>query len=144
MTSLTGLHDEIYLAAFLFFFEQIALLIFIYKDNAGWKFRFQNVHGYGNLHPVAATWKVALFIFTLSLFIIPAIGFLYHDPLINYIKSLRYHILILISGLTGAFFFIWHYVVKKNWNLPQGILLGVSIMLFAVVFYINYNKFLGA
>src|SRR5438128_1784125 len=107
MTSLVGLYYEVHLASFLFFFEQIVLLICMYKDGSGWKFRFQRVHGHGNLRSIAATWKITLFIFTLSLLIIPAIGFLYHHPIIDYIKSLKFHYLILISGLTGAFFFIW-------------------------------------
>jgi len=140
MVDLIGLYNQLIAGSFLFIIEQILLLIVVYNDGAGWKFRFSTVEDYTNLRPVQATWKVAFVIFLISLIIIPITGYFFFDSLVNYAKSLQYNFLVLFSALIGAFFIIWHYAVGKDWNIPQILLIILEFLILGILFYINYVK----
>ena len=134
---MVDLYELMIVGTLLFHIEQIAILISIYHDGAGWKFRSSRVKGHSQLRPVAATWKIALVIFAISLFIIPIIGALLYDQLVSFVNSIKYNFLIIISGLIGAFFFIWHYFVEKDWNRAQILLLIISFGILGIMIYLN-------
>ena len=67
MTDFAGLYYQIIAGSLLFIIEQILLLIVVYRDEAGWKFRFSRVEDYSDLRPVQATWRVAMVIFAISI-----------------------------------------------------------------------------
>lgn len=135
-------YNLLLVASFLFFFEQISLLIVMYRNNAGWHFRFSSVEGYRNLNPIVATWKIASVIFLVTLVIIPIMGYLFSDSLATYANSLQYNFLIFISAFLGAFFFIWHYIVVKDWNKLQVAILTISLILFVLPFILTYGNFI--
>lgn len=138
MPDIIGLYYALTVASMLFHLEQIIILIVVYQDSAGYHFRGSKIKGYGNLKPIASTFKVALFLFSTMLVIIPIIGYIFYDPISEYVKALEYNFLILPSGLLGAIFFIWHYIVKKKWNKAQvGLLLG-SFALMGIALGLNY------
>ena len=139
MPDIIGLYYALTVASMLFHLEQVILLIVIYEDGAGYKFRGSKIKGHGNLKPIANTAKVALFIFSTTLVIVPIAGYLFYDIIIEYTKTLEYHFLILPSGFLGAFFFIWHYMIKKKWNKAQVTVLILSFVLMSIVFGMNYH-----
>jgi len=140
MIDFAGLYYQIIAGSSLFIMEQILLLIALYKDKAGWKFRFSKVEDYSNLRPVQATWRVAVVIFAISIVTVPIIGVLIFDSLVSYVKSLQYNFLILVSFSLGAFFLIWHYGVGKDLNIQQGLLLILEFLILGILFYINYAR----
>jgi len=140
MTDLIGLYNQLIAGSFLFILEQIILLISVYRDDAGWHFRFSTLEDYTNLRPVQSTLKIALIIFTICLVVVPATGYFIFDSLVNYVKSLQYNFLVLVSALIGAFFLIWHYVVGKEWNNEQILIIIIEFVLLGILFYINYFK----
>jgi len=132
LTSNISPYDALLVGAFLFIIEEMALLIVFRKDGAGWHYRFATVEGHGNLRPVVATVKVASYIFSISLIALPIIGLAFFEPLSTYLGLLQFNILLLGAALAGGFFFIWHYVVGKDWNLGQVlclVLFGILIIL---------------
>jgi len=140
MIDLAILYYQIIAGSLLFIIEQTLLLIVVYRDKAGWKFRFSRIKDYSNLRPVQATWKVAMVIFAVSIIIVPIIGILVFDSMVSYVKSLQYNILILISSLLGAFFLTWHYGVGKGLNFQQVLLLVLEFLILGILFYINYVR----
>ena len=125
-------------SSFFFMIEQILLLTIVYKDESGWKLRFSRIPNYPNLRPIQKTRKIALIIFTISLVLVPIVGFLFFDSLVSYAKSLQYNFLALFSLISGAFFFIWHYIVGKKLNVAQGFLICLQLLLLGILFYENY------
>ncbi|KAF6247124.1 hypothetical protein C6990_05435 [Nitrosopumilus sp. b3] len=138
MVELSTIYNVALVGAFLFFLEEIAILLSIYRDNAGWHFRFKRVKGHKNLRPLVATWKIATLLFFLTVFVIPAVGIMFSETLIDFVDSLEYKFLILASGLTAMFFFMWHYIVGMGWNWMQVVLLIASIVCFVLPFVITY------
>lgn len=131
------LYNLLIASSFFFLSEQLLLLIIMYKDKAGWKFRFARAQGYPNLRPVQATALVALVIFIISLVSFPIISYFFFDTLVSFAESLKYGWVGLPSLMCGAFFFIWHYIVGKNWNKAQYGLVALQVLLMMLVVILN-------
>jgi hypothetical protein len=140
MVDFVGIYFALIVTSFLFLIEQILLLIIVHKDKSGWKIRFSRIPNYPNLRPIQATWKIAVIIFMISLVFVPIAGIMFSDSLVNYAKSLQYGFLALFSLLIGAFFFIWHYLVGKEWNVAQVFLIILEFLILAILVAINYVR----
>lgn len=125
-------------SSFFYIIENVLLLALVYEDASGWKLRFSRIQNYPNLRPIQATWKIALIIFSVSLLLIPLAEFSFSDSLISYAKTLQYGFFGLFSLLTGAFFLAWHYIVGKDWNRSQILLVVLQFLFFAILIYLNY------
>jgi hypothetical protein len=143
MVNLNDLFSAYYFliaSSFFFLAEQILLLVIMFKDESGWKLRFSKIPDYPNLKPIQATLKIAVIIFIVSVVLFPVLGFLFSDIIISFAQTLQYGILALFSLFSGAFFFIWHYIVVKKWNIPQYALIILQVLFLIILLYMNYLR----
>jgi hypothetical protein len=138
LTDFFTLYYVLIASSFFFLAEQMLLLIIMYKDDSGWKLRFSKIPDYPNLKPIQATLKIAFIIFLVSVVLFPILGFVFSSFVISYAQTLQYGIFALFSLFTGAFFFIWHYIVGKEWNAGQVALIVLQFVFLAILLYVNY------
>ncbi|MFZ3077087.1 MAG: hypothetical protein WA139_01400 [Candidatus Aenigmatarchaeota archaeon] len=126
--------------AIIFLIGEVIEWFLLVNDGAGWHFRFGHAEGYSKLNPVISTFKVALILFVIILFITPfLLPQIWNTLVVNLVKSTEYWFLLAIGSITFTFLWIWHHIVGKDWNWKQYVLLIITIISLVIYLWINFK-----
>jgi len=110
--------------------ELIVLVLVEHEGDYGWKWRFGEAEDYPELNPFVSTWKIAVFFFATIIVSPLVVSYFLWNALLGLISSFEYWPLLLIVSVLFSFWWIWHHVVGKEWNVVQGLLVASSVLTF--------------
>lgn len=113
------------------------LLVVEREGDYGWKWRFGEAEDYPELNPFVSTWQIAMFFFVVIIVAPVIISYIFWNPLLALISSFEAWPLLLVGSFLFSFWWIWHHVVGKEWDVRQALVLVLSMLVFAGFVVLN-------
>jgi hypothetical protein len=119
--------------------EVLELLLVVREEDYGWKWRFGEAEDYPELNPFVDTWKIAVAIFVIVILPPAIVGYFFWSDILRLMASFSGWWLLLVVSVLFSFWWIWHHVIGKDWNIPQGLLVIASIAFLLLFLWLNFT-----